>query len=236
MPDRDRRALIALAILVLVALAAKPVAAAILDRSGARGVEGAPEITPTIRAAGLQFDAGVAPADQAWIRAAIASARPEAQRLIDEVDGLVTVRTDLNAPGVIYGGSEQAIGLAHIAGGTAEIVLDVRRLDGDRALDRNVVVLHELGHIVDYVLVDDALVQQLDAGIPPAGACTVPSEDYGACTSVPERFADTFAKWALRGRFSLAGSGYGIPTPPSLEDWGMPLGRLALELDAKARQ
>ena len=37
------------------------------------------------------------------------------------------------------------------------------------------------------------------------------------------------------GRFSLAGSGYGVPTPPSLEDWGAPLGRLALELDARAR-
>ena len=62
---------------------------------------------------------------------------------------------------------------------------------------------------------------------PASAGSTVP----GACTDVAERFADTFAKWALRGRFSLAGSGYGIPTPPSLEDWGLPLGRLALELD-----
>jgi hypothetical protein len=109
-------------------------------------------------------------------------------------------------------------------------------LNGDRAIDRNVVVLHELGHIIDYLLADDALVRQLDAGIPPAGVCQSVSQDYGACTAIEERFADTFAKWAVCGRFSLAGSGYGIPTPPSLEDWGMPLARLATELDIKARR
>jgi hypothetical protein len=30
---------------------------------------------------------------------------------------------------------------------------------------------------------------------------------------------------------SIAGSGYGVATPPSLEDWGMPLGALAIQLD-----
>ena len=45
--------------------------------------------------------------------------------------------------------------------------------------------------------------------------------------------ADTFAKWALRGRISLAGSGYGIPAPASIEDWGRPLGLLAAQLNAR---
>jgi hypothetical protein len=115
-------------------------------------------------------------------------------------------------------------------GNQALITLDVRELDGERAIDRNMVVLHEFGHVIDYALADDALVNQLDAGIPPAGTCNGTSDGIGACTAIPERFADTFAKWALRGRFSLAGSGYGIPTPPSLEDWGMPLSRLAAQL------
>jgi hypothetical protein len=184
---------------------------------------GGPEITDAERAATLHFAPGVAPADQAWILAAVASARPEAQRLIAEVDGLVEVRTDLREP--------PAVGLAHIGPDGISINFDTALLNGDRAIDRNIVVLHELGHIVDALLVDDATVAQLDAGIPPAGRCQSASQDYGACTAIEERFADTFAKWAVRGRFSLAGSGYGILTPPSLEDWGRPLGRLALELD-----
>jgi hypothetical protein len=184
------------------------------------------EITPEVRAATLNLD-GVAPQDRAWIQAAVATARPEAQRLISEVDGLVTVRTDLRAAGV----PEDAIGLTMSNGHGADIVLDVNRLNGDRAIDRSMVVLHELGHVIDFLVVDDALMQQLDAGIPPSRECGSALDGAGGCTAVAERFADTFAKWALRGRFSIAGSGYGIPTPPSLEDWGMPLGALAIQLD-----
>jgi hypothetical protein len=195
---------------------------------------GEPEVTPAIRSATLSFAPDVAPGDRAWVLGAIATARPEAQRLIAEIDGMVEVKTDLNAPGSAYPpGSEQAIGLAEMVGGRAMVSFDVRELDGERAIDRNMVVLHELGHVVDWVLADDALVAELDAGIPAAGQCTSVSDGIGACTAVPERFADTFAKWALRGRFSLAGAGYGIPTPLSLEDWGMPLARLAAELDAR---
>ena len=193
-------------------------------RAGSEELRG--EITPEIRAATLNL-ASVAPQDQAWIQAAIASARPEAQRLIAEVDGLVTVRTDLRAAGV----PEDAIGVTMSNGHGADIVLDVNRLNGDRAIDRNMVVLHELGHVIDFLLVDDDLIHQLDAGIPASRACGDALDGAGGCTAVEERFADTFAKWALRGRFSIAGSGYGIPTPPSLEDWGMPLGALAIRLD-----
>jgi hypothetical protein len=192
-------------------------------RVRAGGAAGAPEISPNIRAQTLHFAPGVSAADQAWILAAVATARPEAQRLIGEVDGLVEVRTDLT------GGD--AIGLTHYDGHDLSINFDLARLNGDRAIDRNMVVLHELGHVIDFVLVGDNTMAQLDAAIPPAGECRSADQDYGACTVVEERFADTFAKWALRGRFSLAGSGYGIPTPPSLEDWGMPLGRLAIRLD-----
>jgi hypothetical protein len=34
---------------------------------------------------------------------------------------------------------------------------------------------------------------------------------------------------------SLAGSGYGIPLPASIEDWGQPLGLLAAQLTIRAR-
>jgi hypothetical protein len=189
---------------------------------------GEPEISKEQRAATLTFSPGVVPADRAWILAAIAAARPEAQQLIGEIDGFVEFRSDLS------GGD--AIGLAQMEGDHATISLDVRALDGDRIIDRNVAVLHELGHIVDFLLVDDATGQILDAGIPRQGECTTASpEGIGACTAVEERFAETFAKWALSGRVSIAGDGYGILTPASLEDWGAPLGLLAAKLSIKAR-
>jgi hypothetical protein len=227
MSQAGRRAVIVAALLSAVL--------GIAVRAHSLAAAGEPEITPEVRAGTLNLDA-VAPGDRAWILAVIAAARPEARRLIDEVDGLVAIDGQLNAPGVIIPGSEGAIGLARFDGTHGEISLDVRELDGERAIDRSMVVLHELGHIVEFTLVDDELLQQLDAGIPPAGPCQSVSQDDGACTAIEERFADTFAKWALRGRFSLAGSGYGIPTPPSLEDWGTPLSRLAYELDIKARK
>jgi hypothetical protein len=187
---------------------------------------GVAEITDETRAAGLRFAPDVTPADRAWILAAIETARPEAQRLIAEVDGLVEIRTDL-----AYG---EAIGLAQMSSEGAVVSFDLRSLNGDRALDRNVVVLHELGHVIDYQLVPDELVQQLDQGIPRVGTCRPTAAlPIGACTAVEERFADTFAKWALRGRISLAGSGYGIPAPASIEDWGAPLGLLAAQLNAR---
>jgi len=202
-----------------------------------RTLDGTPEITPEVRAAGLRISETVAPDDRAWILAAVASARPEARTLIAEVDGLVEIDTALHAPGVIIPGSPRgAIGLAQMTGAGVLVRLDARRLDGDRAIDRNVVVLHELGHAIDYLLISDPLIKQLDAGIPTVGTCAEWSaEPTGACTAAEERFADTFAKWALGGRVSLAGSGYGIHAPASLEDWGQPLSRLATRLTIKAR-
>ena len=55
----------------------------------------------------------------------------------------------------------------------------------------------------------------------------------GACAQPEERFADTFAKWALRGAVSAAGAGYAIAAPASLEDWGAPLGALAVRLASR---
>jgi hypothetical protein len=177
------------------------------------------------RAAGLSFAPTVAPDDRAWIEAAIRSARPEAQRLIAEIDGLVEIRTDLP--------KGTAIGMAQMTPDRAVVNFDLASLNYDRALDRNVVVLHELGHVVDFHLVSDELVQELDRGIPRAGVCPATSAlPVGACTAVEERFADTFAKWALRGGVSAVGAGYQVANPPSLEDWGAPLAALSVQLAA----
>jgi hypothetical protein len=214
------------AIVLIAACAAMAVIVARLQGGAGLAATGVPEIDADTRAATLTFAPDVKPRDRAWILNAVAAARPEAQRLIAEVDGLIEIRTDLQ--------HAEAVGLAEMRPGRSVVSFDVRTLNGERALDRDVVVLHELGHVIDYQLVSDELVEQLDRQIPRVGDCggatLLPT---GACTAVEERFADTFAKWALRGRISLAGSGYGIPAPSSIEDWGAPLGLLAARLNAR---
>jgi hypothetical protein len=179
------------------------------------------------RARGLTFAPGVAAADREWILAAVAKARPEAARLIDEVDGLITVST-FAAP------DAWLLGLARPAGVKRyEVRLNVARLNGSRQIDRDSVTLHELGHVVDHALVDDGLRDALSAQLPVTGVCRGGSAD---CASPQERFADTFAKWALRGAVSITGAGYNLPAPASLEDWGAPLAALAIELDVRSRR
>jgi hypothetical protein len=177
------------------------------------------DITDEARAGGLTYDPGVTAADRAWIESAIAQVRPEAAALIAEVDGLVTVGP------LASGSAGGAIGLATGEPEGFTIDLDLARLNNDLAMERNAAVVHELGHIVDFALVGDGLLGQLDAGIPQGGACGLAVN----CDSPEERFADTFAKWALRGSFSI-GSGYGVPMPASIEGWGQPLGVLAFSL------
>src|SRR5690242_1219892 len=59
--------------------------------------DGTLAITPAARAASFHFEPSVTPGDRAWILAAVAGARPEARRLIAEVDGLVTISTGSDA-------------------------------------------------------------------------------------------------------------------------------------------
>jgi hypothetical protein len=183
-------------------------------------------VTPATRAATLRFAPDLAPEDRAWVQAAVRAARPEARRLIDEVDGMVTV-----GPMPPMG---NAIGLTtQVAAQRYEIRLDVANLDGYARGDRATVVLHELGHVVDFALIDDATLARLNAGIPRTGSCGALPEPRGDCAAPAERFADTFAKWALHGEVSLTGSGYGVAAPASLEDWGTPLAALAAGLPVR---
>ena len=177
------------------------------------------------RRAGLTFEGDVAPADREWVRAAIASVRPEARRLIDEVDGLVAIKTGTVGDGGPMGYAQR------VGPHRYTVWLNVGKLDGERYRDRNVVVVHELGHVIDGELIDDQLAAKLDAGIPRGDHCDVQDGvEYGSCAVPQERLADTFAKWALNGAVSAVGSGYALATPASLEDWGRPLGELALSL------
>jgi hypothetical protein len=175
-------------------------------------------VTDAAQRRALGFAPSVVAADRRWIRAAIARARPDAARLIAAVDGVVEIRAipeDGATLGVTRGGEK---------GFTVDLV--VARLNGDRAGDRDTVVLHELGHVIDFALVSAGVNAALDAQIPRGGPCGAAID----CDRPEERFADTFAKWALGGAVSAAGAGYGIPLPASLEAWGAPLSRLAYSL------
>jgi len=116
-------------------------------------------------------------------------------------------------------------------GASFAISFDVASLDGERRQDRAVTVLHEYGHVVDLALVRREIGDQLDAAIPRTGPCgNYGGVLTGSCAAQPERFADTFAKWALRGSVSAVGAGYQVPNPASLEDWGAPLVALSNQL------
>ena len=179
--------------------------------AAARGRGGELEITAAERARGLTFDAGVAPRDREWILAAVAKARPEAARLIDEVDGLVTVKTFADP-------DAWALGWAQIKGVKRyELRLNVSRLNGSRRIDRDMVTLHELGHVIDFAILDDAACATGSRPRCPRRASAMRS--WPTARTPQERFADTFAKWALRGAVSITGAGYSLPAPASLEDW-----------------
>jgi hypothetical protein len=178
------------------------------------------KITPAIRAAGLRFEPTVAPRDREWILAAIAHARPEAQRLVAEVDGLVTVGTEDR--GAQLPGGYEAVGTTYPQPGSFRVVFNTEILDGRGAFSRDVVVLHELGHVVDFSLISKPIADQLDRTIPSSGPCVSAGQQTGPCTAPEERFADTFAKWALRGAVSAVGAGYGVDAP-LLDEWALPL-------------
>jgi|HigsolmetaAR201D_1030396.scaffolds.fasta_scaffold01101_14 hypothetical protein len=185
------------------------------ERATAPAREGALAMHAEVREASLRFAPDVAEVDRAVVLGAIERARPEARRLIDEVDGLVDVYIKPTGAGTA--------GLMRRDGDRFRVELDlgsVYRALGRKGTDR--LVLHELGHVVDAALTPEELDERLDAMIPAGFGC-----DYGtsgACAPRRERFAETFAKWALGDiGVNALGLGYKVPPPSSLEDWGASL-------------
>jgi hypothetical protein len=216
MAPRLQRAIVAL---LVTALAGFAVLIAAGDRAIGDGVSiDTPRISKAERAAGARYDPSVPEPDRAWIEASLAAARPEAQRLIAEVDGLVEYK--------VHHGDPLGVTRSEVSPLQArfEISFDVASLDGQRTQDRAVTVLHEYGHAIDLALVPKELGDRLEAAIPRSGPCgNYGGVLTGSCAAPAERFADTFAKWALRGSVSVVGAGYQVTNPPSLEDWGAPL-------------
>lgn len=166
----------------------------------------------------LRFRPVVPEAERARILASVARSRPLAQALVAAVGEPIDV-------GLHDGGP---LGRATTARGRrASITFDAAALHerGEDVYDH--AVLHELAHVVDAALVDDALLARLDAAIPRTQACTTPGGRFGGCAEPEERFADTFAKWAMNRPPSAPPLGYGVEAPPSLERWALPLMSLA---------
>jgi hypothetical protein len=201
--------------------AAPDVAGARYRLDAAAAKRSGPRLLPTAaRRATFRFDPAVAPADRQVFLAAVAAARPEARRLIGLVDGLVDVYIGpTGVPG--------AIGLTQDTESGYEVTIDlglVAQRFGERGVTRT--VLHELGHVVDHALVPDDVVAAMDAQIPAGLGCD--DGVTGACASRQERFAETFAKWALGDIGVNLDIGYKVPPPSvALDVWGEPLARLA---------
>jgi hypothetical protein len=166
----------------------------------------------------FSFQAASTPADQQLFREAVAVARPEARRLIERVAGHVEVSFLAIRRG-------KALGVTEGRGGEYHVDIDVpgsMAAGGRRAVQR--VVLHELGHVVDFALLDDALRAQFDAQMPTGYACPA-----SGCADRTERFAETFAKWALGDIGASLYVGYAVPPPVvTLDRWGEPLRSVGL--------
>jgi hypothetical protein len=176
------------------------------------------KISAAERAATFTFDPSIAPADRAAVVRAVGDASPPAQALIGAVDGLVNVR--LATLG------SKVVGLTESDGDRYDVTLDlgaVSREYGQRGIDR--LVQHELGHVVDFALVPEALDEQLDAQIPKGYGCE--DGNSGGCANRDERFAESFAKWASGDIGVDLYLGYKVPPPDDLANWGAPLAALA---------
>ena len=72
----------------------------------------------------------------------------------------------------------------------------------------------------------DDVTTALDAGIPAGLGCE--EGKLGGCASREERFAESFAKWALDDIGVSLDIGYRVPPPAApLDIWGAPLALLA---------
>lgn len=180
------------------------------------GANGLPVIQAPARAAGFTYGPSVSAADRLAIETALAGARPEARRLVEIVDGLTQIDV---------GAADGAAGQAGRFGDRYLVLLDLHEVQrmGPRAVSR--LVLHELAHVVDFALLDDATLAQLDTTIPEGWVCE--RGRVGSCAVKEERFAETFAKWATGDIGVDIYLGYKVPPPKvPLDTWGAPLSAL----------
>ena len=87
-------------------------------------------------------------------------------------------------------------------------------------------VLHELGHVVDHALLDRRRRRRARRRHP--RRMGLRRRELGRLRRREERFAESFAKWALDDIGVSLDIGYRVPPPAApLDVWGAPLARLA---------
>jgi len=176
-------------------------------------------LTKQVLGKGLTFSPEVAPADRQLVLRDVAGARSEARRLIDMVDGLVTISVgDTSADGA------DTVGYTQGTANGFDVKLNLAAIyqtEGERGTQR--LILHELGHVVDAVLVRPALAARLDAPIPVGYGCDPGAQSPIGCAPRAERFAETFSKWCTGDIGVNLPIGYKVAPPPSLDDWGAQL-------------
>jgi len=164
---------------------------------------------------GFRFGPGVTPAHRAAFETAVATARPEARALIERVDGTVAVQvadTGAEAAGTMQERADRYDVTVDLDGVASRL--------GVRGVTR--VVLHELGHVIDRALVPEQVRADLDAMVPAGWVCE--EGHVGACAQREERFAESFAKWAVNDIGVGLSIGYKVPPPAvPLDTWGLPL-------------
>ena len=197
------------------ALAGPPPDGARYRVDGGSGGAGTIELGRELRDATFTFAPQTLASDRELILAAVATSRPEARKLVEIVDGLVDI--SVGDPG---GGNA---GLTMIGGTRYPVTLNMAgtwQSGTQRAINR--LVMHELAHVLDAALFTDAFLAPLVAAVPKGWGCD--GGISGACAEDPERFAESFAKWATGDIGVDVYLGYSVPPPePSLESWGRPL-------------
>jgi len=205
---------------IVLAVVAAAVAVAIHARQHTHFIDEPRDLlTKQVLADGLTFSAGVSPADRQLVLRDIAGARPEARRLIDTVDGLVVISV-----GDTSGDGADTIGYTQFVGDHFDVRLNlaaVYQAEGERGTQR--LILHELGHVVDAVLVKPDLAAKLDAPIPAGYGCDPMAQSPIGCAPREERFAETFSKWCTGDIGVNLPLGYRVAPPASLDDWGAQL-------------
>lgn len=193
-----------LLVLIAVGLAA--------GAAGLRPTEPAEGGYPSARG-DLRYGPEASATDRELVSGAIARARPESREILNSVLGAVTIQIGSPAEGVAGEARQRGDRF------TVELSLGlIYRLLGRQGTDR--LVLHELGHVVDWMLTPAPLDTEIDAMTPRGYGC----EDGvgGACANERERFAEGYSKWSTGDIGAQAGAvlGYRVPPPSDLERWG----------------
>lgn len=180
---------------------------------GARPAEVATAPMPAaVAARSFRFEPAVSAAQRRAFVAAVRADSTAAQALLGVLDGFTTI-------GLLPADSPYG-GLATEAGDGRFLVQILPSVLSGPAADRDFVINHELGHVVRFAAIGGRDLEAIDALVTAGSRCvaydaaTPDAAPADGCADAEERFATTFARWALKLRVP-AGSGSDVPSPAS---------------------